>query len=225
MKLEQALVVDDSRLARYTLERLLKELGFQVQSVASGQEALNSIKQNPVDIVFMDFMMPDMDGYATAAAMAQVPQIKDTPVLMCTAQESDDAAEAPRTESANIRGYIPKPPTADAVKQALETIRAQAAAPSPATAPAEASAAAQPATSSSPSVDEERLKRELEQIARHVAEETARQVVDKLLKESMTVLSRQLTPTVVKQTTAHVEEHIHREMDEKIDYHIKASRR
>ena len=58
-----ALIVDDSRSARVMLRRLLEEHDLDVATAGSAEEALEYLTENRPDVIFMDHMMPDMDGF------------------------------------------------------------------------------------------------------------------------------------------------------------------
>src|SRR5260221_14497682 len=90
MSFRKALVVDDSKVVRVKLGRTLEARGMAVDSVASGQEAIDYLKGNRPDIVFMDFMMPDMDGYQTTRLITTNPASGGIPVVMCTGQDTPD---------------------------------------------------------------------------------------------------------------------------------------
>jgi DNA-binding response OmpR family regulator len=60
--MKRILIVDDNKLERTVLTQYLKNLGYQVESVSSGAEALTACSQNPPDLVVSDMMMPQMDG-------------------------------------------------------------------------------------------------------------------------------------------------------------------
>ena len=61
-KQTRILVVDDDRSICYTLERALSEKGHSVDYTLSGSEALKSLKESKYDVLFLDLLMPDMDG-------------------------------------------------------------------------------------------------------------------------------------------------------------------
>jgi CheY-like chemotaxis protein len=110
MTVRRALVVDDSRLARQSLVRLLTKLDLEAVSVASGKEAVKPIKRGAADVVFVDYFMPEMDGYATAKAIAQDGKVKHLPLALCTSLESDRKELQQLRDSGLFWGYVPKPP-------------------------------------------------------------------------------------------------------------------
>ena len=61
----KALIVDDSKLNLMVAQKILEKIGFSVDTVLSGEECLEKIKNNSYNIIFMDIMMPNMDGIET----------------------------------------------------------------------------------------------------------------------------------------------------------------
>lgn len=79
------LVVDDNARNRQLLETLLKRQGYGVVAVADGETALHQARENALDLIILDVMMPGMDGYAVAQELRQDPQLRAIPILMLTA--------------------------------------------------------------------------------------------------------------------------------------------
>ena len=84
-----ALIVDDSRTALAALSRLLKERGADVDTVESGPEALDYLRSNTPGVIFLDHMMPGMDGFETLAALKADARTAVIPVVMYTSKEGD----------------------------------------------------------------------------------------------------------------------------------------
>lgn len=82
-----ALVVDDSRLARHVLSKLLADHGIVADMAESAEEALEYLKHSRPDVVFMDHMMPGMDGFEALEAIKANPATATIPVMMYTSQE------------------------------------------------------------------------------------------------------------------------------------------
>ncbi len=80
------LIVDDNRMNRFVFRKLLKQTKVQVTEAASGYEFLKLIKENYYDLIFMDHMMPQMDGVESFQQMKKIPNKCDgVPVIMLTA--------------------------------------------------------------------------------------------------------------------------------------------
>jgi len=84
-----ALIVDDSRVALATLGRMLRERGLVADTVESGPEALDYLRSNAPGVVFLDHMMPGMDGFETLAALKANSQTAAIPVIMFTSKEGE----------------------------------------------------------------------------------------------------------------------------------------
>lgn len=76
------LVVDDEKVMRDLFKRVLEVRGYSVTVAESGEQAVDSIRKNPFDVVFLDIVMPGMDGVKTLKAIKKVSQ--QTPVVMMT---------------------------------------------------------------------------------------------------------------------------------------------
>ncbi|MCG8314873.1 MAG: response regulator, partial [Pseudomonadales bacterium] len=84
-----ALVVDDSRMARYVLSKMLKEQGINVDTVESGEEALGYLCGKAPDMIFMDHTMPGMDGFQALRAIKNDPRTSPIPIMMYTSKEGE----------------------------------------------------------------------------------------------------------------------------------------
>lgn len=84
-----ALIVDDSATARLALGRMLAEQDLAVDTAASGEEALDYLRQERPDVIFMDHLMPGMDGFQALEAIKENPATATIPVMMYTSQEGE----------------------------------------------------------------------------------------------------------------------------------------
>ncbi|MBW2254632.1 MAG: response regulator [Deltaproteobacteria bacterium] len=101
------LVVDDEEMNRDMLSRRLAWSGYRTIVAASGPEALERMAQQPVDIVLLDIMMPDMTGIEVLAEIRRNHSPAELPVIMATAKsETDDVVEALR---GGANDYVTKP--------------------------------------------------------------------------------------------------------------------
>lgn len=89
MAFKRALVVDDSKLARVALKKLLEEHELVVDFVGTGEEALEFLDRENVDVVFMDHHMPGMDGLQAVAAIKKNPRTATIPVMMYTTRAGE----------------------------------------------------------------------------------------------------------------------------------------
>jgi len=100
------LVVDDTRTLRLKLAGAAIGLGHQCQSVASGAEALDYMRSQPVDAVLLDIVMPEMDGFEVLKAMKGDPALKDIPVIVISSL--DDTESAVKAIELGAEDFLPK---------------------------------------------------------------------------------------------------------------------
>ncbi|MAR90024.1 MAG: response regulator [Pseudomonadota bacterium] len=107
MPIKHALVVDDSKSARFSLKKLLQQQDIKTDFAESAGDALNYLSSNTPDIIFMDHLMPGMDGFEATKAIKSNPDTRDIPVIMCTSKEGSDYAQ----QAIAIGAYaiLPKP--------------------------------------------------------------------------------------------------------------------
>ncbi len=89
MAISRALVVDDSRSARVALKKLLEEHALEVSTAQSGEEAIEFLTRNKIDVIFMDHTMPGMDGLEAVTAIKANPATATIPVMMYTTREGE----------------------------------------------------------------------------------------------------------------------------------------
>lgn len=83
----KVMVIDDSKTIRRTAETLLKKAGYHVITATDGFEALAKIADNNPDIIFVDIIMPRLDGYQTCALIKNNASYKKTPVIMLSSKD------------------------------------------------------------------------------------------------------------------------------------------
>ncbi|PYY07983.1 MAG: hypothetical protein DMG69_16900 [Acidobacteria bacterium] len=83
-----ALVVDDSMLARHSVSRLLETRGFKVESVSSGQEALDRLENYRPSLIVTDMKMPGMSGNELIAALKANRRTAGIPIIIVAARQS-----------------------------------------------------------------------------------------------------------------------------------------
>jgi adenylate cyclase len=101
------LAVDDDPMNRDMLSRRLEKLGYEVTDAGNGREALQKLKDGNFDLVLLDILMPDLDGFQTLEFMKADPRLRHVPVIMLTAL--DDVASTVRCIEAGAEDYVPKP--------------------------------------------------------------------------------------------------------------------
>ncbi len=101
------LVVDDNAANREMLGRRLEREGHQVQLAAGGREALELLRARRVDLVLLDVMMPELDGYEVLQQLKADATLRDVPVLMISAV--DEIESVVRCIELGAEDYLPKP--------------------------------------------------------------------------------------------------------------------
>jgi adenylate cyclase len=101
------LVVDDNEDNRDMLGRRLRRQGYEVLTAAGGRAALDTLARTPVDLVLLDVMMPDLDGYAVLQQIKSEVALRDIPVLMISALDELDSVV--RCIQLGAEDYLGKP--------------------------------------------------------------------------------------------------------------------
>jgi CheY-like chemotaxis protein len=86
---KRALIVDDSRSARLFLARILEKHEIEVDSVENAEAAIGYLASRRPDVIFMDHMMPGMDGFQAVKAIKNDPRTATIPIMMYTSQEGE----------------------------------------------------------------------------------------------------------------------------------------
>ena len=89
MAQKRALIVDDSRSARLFLARILEKHDIEVDSVESAEAAIGYLASRRPDVIFMDHLMPGMDGFQAVRAIKNDPRTATIPIMMYTSQEGE----------------------------------------------------------------------------------------------------------------------------------------
>lgn len=83
----KVMVVDDSNTIRRTVETILSKIGCTVVTAVDGYDALAKIADSKPDLIFIDIMMPRLDGYQTCALVKNNPTFKSTPIIMLSSKD------------------------------------------------------------------------------------------------------------------------------------------
>jgi CheY-like chemotaxis protein len=89
MSAKRALIVDDSRSARIVLSRMLQKYSIEVDTAESAQSAIDYLVHHRPDVIFMDHLMPGMDGFQAVQAIKNNPRTATIPIMMYTSQEGE----------------------------------------------------------------------------------------------------------------------------------------
>ena len=117
-----ALIVDDSRVATATLKRMLEPHHLAIESAESGEEAIEYLRSNvPPAVVFLDHMMPGLDGFQVLGLLQKDPRLAAIPIVMYTSQEGE--AYMGQALARGAFGVLRKPPSPVALLRILEQLR------------------------------------------------------------------------------------------------------
>ena len=111
------LVVDDSKTIRRTAETLLSKEGCQVFTAIDGFDALSKIADHQPDLIFVDIMMPRLDGYETCSLIKHNKLFRETPVVMLSSK--DGLFDRARGRIVGSEQYLTKPFTKDELLGAI----------------------------------------------------------------------------------------------------------
>ncbi|ORE87520.1 CheY-like receiver protein [Oceanococcus atlanticus] len=201
----EALIVDDSMSARFALSRSLEPHNMNIVQAKTGEEGVEVAAQATFDVIFMDHVLPGIDGLQAMEQIRNLPQYPSTPIIMCTSNDSQEYVDDALARGAT--DVLSKPPDSEALNQLLAR---HLSAPQSATAATPEQQAAPAAESPSMSDDaklqaiDERLDRleamlqRLEQnvtqmdtrtraVARAIADQAGRDLSNRLLRAVVTL--------------------------------------
>jgi twitching motility two-component system response regulator PilG len=111
------MVIDDSKTIRRTAENLLRKAGCEVITAVDGFEALSLVADHQPDLIFVDIMMPRLDGYQTCALIKANKAYSDTPVVMLSSK--DGLFDRAKGRLAGSDQYLTKPFTREELLDAI----------------------------------------------------------------------------------------------------------
>lgn len=112
------LVVDDSKTIRRTAETLLSNAGYEVVTASDGFSALAEVVEHHPDIIFLDIMMPRLDGYQTCALIKNNEKFRSTPIVMLSSK--DGLFDKARGRIVGSDQYLTKPFTKEELLGAIK---------------------------------------------------------------------------------------------------------
>ena len=122
----KVLVIDDSNTIRRSAEIYMRQAGYQVLLAEDGFDALAKISDHRPQVIFVDIMMPRLDGYQTCALIKQNPTFRSTPVIMLSSK--DGVFDRARGRLAGSDHYLTKPFTREGLLQTVSEYSRAAAA-------------------------------------------------------------------------------------------------
>jgi twitching motility two-component system response regulator PilH len=118
MAIKKILVVDDTSIYLEQMKQILVNEGYDVIAAASGKEALEKAKTSHPDLIFMDVVMPEMDGFAACRELTKNANTKQIPVIFVSSKNTE--ADRVWAELQGAKAYITKPYTAEQILDQVE---------------------------------------------------------------------------------------------------------
>ncbi len=119
MVINKVLVVDDSNTDRIHLTQIIEGAGMRAISAASGSEALEMAKKDKPDLIFLDIVMDEMDGYQTCRSLTNENETKDIPVVMVSSKKQ--RADKIWAKQQGAQAYIEKPYTKEEILEVISS--------------------------------------------------------------------------------------------------------
>jgi DNA-binding response OmpR family regulator len=116
------LIADDEPHIVLALEFLMKKEGYEVQTAVDGESALHAVKKSRPDLILLDIMMPNFDGYEVCQRIRSDPSMKDVVIIMLTAKGREVEREKGLALGADF--YITKPFSTQEVVQKVREVLA-----------------------------------------------------------------------------------------------------
>jgi twitching motility two-component system response regulator PilH len=118
MNMKKVLVVDDSPADLMNLSKIISDAGYFVITATSGKEAVEKAKAEKPNLIFLDVIMPGVDGYAACRELASGGDTKDIPIVFVTSK--NQKADRLWAQMQGGKAYITKPYTSDHIIDQLK---------------------------------------------------------------------------------------------------------
>ncbi len=120
MGTRSALVIDDSKSARFALRRYLEAHAYSVDTAESAESAFSYLKEHHPEVIFLDHVMPGVDGFDVLNSIKSDPRTLDIPVVICSSNEGEAFTQEARFKGA--ADVLPKPPTPQQLARVLSSL-------------------------------------------------------------------------------------------------------
>lgn len=121
MAISKVLVVDDSPTDLANIKGIVSDTGCLVFTASNGEEAIDKAKIEQPDLIFLDIVMPDQDGFSTCRELNKDSNTKDIPVVFVTSK--DQKADRVWAQMQGAKGYITKPYSANEIVDQLKALQ------------------------------------------------------------------------------------------------------
>ncbi len=119
-KNKNVLVIEDDAIMGQMVSNILSDVGFDVVSAANGRLAFEKLRQNPIDFIMLDLLLPEMSGFDIYEKLQADPETKNIPVMIITAWADSNHME--RASELGIKHFLAKPFTEDELLLAILTL-------------------------------------------------------------------------------------------------------
>lgn len=116
----KVLVVDDSPVDQTNIKNTLSDVGCQVITASNGAEGIAKAKAEKPAVIFLDIIMPGMDGFETCRTLTQDPETKNIPIVFVSSK--GEKADRVWGQMQGGKGYVAKPFTADQLIEQLKAV-------------------------------------------------------------------------------------------------------
>jgi twitching motility two-component system response regulator PilH len=120
MRIKKILVVDDSPTDLAHIQSIVADAGCMALTASNGQEALDKARTEKPDLIFLDIIMPDHDGFGTCRKLTSDNDTKGIPVVFVTSK--NQKADRLWAQMQGAKGYIIKPYAADAIIDQIKAL-------------------------------------------------------------------------------------------------------
>jgi chemosensory pili system protein ChpA (sensor histidine kinase/response regulator) len=117
---QNVLVVEDDKIMGQMVAEILDDLGFRVITAGSGMGAFEKLRQNPVDFIVLDILLPEIDGFEFYAELQSNPDTRGIPVMIISAWSHEKNVK--RASEMGIQHFLPKPFTEDELVHTILTL-------------------------------------------------------------------------------------------------------
>ena len=217
MDIQTALVVDDSKMARFTLKKQLESRNISVYFAKSGEESIDFLINNHPDVIFMDCLMPGINGFEVTQQILNNSDTSDIPIIMCSAKESDEDKQ--KAFNSGASGFMTKSSSSEPINAILDELRTL-----------EIKAKEPESVKEVASVNNDDIKKIAEQTANRIAEQISQEVATTLAKKVAEKVAKKKVQDQISVLTAQYSAELNKkistlseQLENKIIYSFKSS--
>lgn len=207
MSTRKILLVDDSKSARYALRLMLKKHDYDVDMAESAEIALEKVREQKPDAIFMDHLMPGMNGFEALDVLKSDGETAHIPVVMCTSNDEEPYQIQARDKGA--LGILPKPATPEKLNAVLEAIETAIERPEAAAA---AAVMAFPTSAAAPALDEAAISSLISTHIRRLMDTEVRPLLGESLDRRLEEVKSGIFEGVMERSAAQIDQWMDAEM-------------